>query len=391
MLIKLKHWLRYIAESIEWTLWICWFSIANPMYALFIKGRKDSQISSILVLHNMRVGDTIAITPLLRFLKSKLKRSQIDIVTSPIGAAVLMNSKDVNFTYTYDIGCSLVNYFRFLKNLRNKKYQAVIDLNNRYSGWRREFMSLATSAPLRISFKRKGYRAAWPTREIEYKYIHAADIFMLPAIALGLHPEVGKGKYRLSLSEEEILWAQEKLKAIQAKLPVVLLNPTTLDINKQWEAGRFAEVADRLVKELNATIIITAAPEEKDLAEAVSKKMKTLHHSLAGSTTLRQYISMIAASQLVLTVDTAAVHAAQAFDIPVVALFNPATHPFWQPLPGSRAVALIKSDLCNKCWQLTPGRPAVWRWKCDKPNRDCMKAISTEEVFDACRLMLGDK
>jgi heptosyltransferase-2 len=119
--------------------------------------------------------------------------------------------------------------------------------------------------------------------------------------------------------------------------------------------------------------------------------MRAHHHLLAGNTTLRQYLALIAASQLVLTVDTAAVHAAQAFDVPVVALFNPATHPFWQPLTGSKAVTLVKADLCNKCWQLTPGRPAVWSMKCDKAKRECMEAISVEEVFEACRSMLGDK
>lgn len=385
----MKFWLWYIAETIEWALWVGWFSVSNSLYSLFNQRSKSVDAKRILVLHNMRVGDTIAITPLLHLLKSKLTGAVVDVVTSQVGAEVLNCSPDVGSIFIFNPKSRINDYLNLVGKLREKRYDATIDLSNGFSGWGRELLAVGSGAPRRVSFKRCGYRAAFPTHEIEYEYLHAVDVYLKPSTVFGLKPGPQDRKYRIALSEQEKSWGRGKIKSLGGKHPVLILNPTTLDPNKKWLPSRFALVADRLINKVKASVIITAAPEESQLAREVSAMMKAPHHQLAGQTSLREYLSLIAASQLVLTVDTAAVHAAQAFNVPVVALFNPATCHYWGPLPGSKASVLVKLDSCEKCWKLTPCGRSVWKMKCRKQSRQCMEAISSEEVFIACCNMLG--
>jgi ADP-heptose:LPS heptosyltransferase len=386
---KLKYWLRYGADSMLWALWVGWFSVANFLYSLFNKHSKSVHAKKILVLHNMRVGDTVAITPLLHLLKSKLTGAVVDVVTSQVGAEVLNCSPDVGSIFIFKPKSRMNDYLNLVGKLREKRYDATIDLSNGFSDWGRELLAVGSGSPCRVSFKRCGYHAACPTHEIEYEYLHAVDVYLKPSKVFGLKPDLPDRKYRIALSEQEKSWGKEKIESLGGKSPVLILNPTTLDPNKQWLPSRFALVADRLINEVKASVIITAAPEESHLAREVSAMMKAPHHQLAGQTSLREYLSLIAASQLVLTVDTAAVHAAQAFNVPVVALFNPATCRYWGPLPGSKSSVLVKPDVCEKCWKLTPCGRSVWEMKCTKQSRQCMEAISAEEVFIACRNMLG--
>jgi len=373
---------RQISDWIAWRIWVKLFAGINPLYGFIGKRQRADEPQKILVLHDMRVGDTIVITPLFRAMAGRFPGSIIDVVTSKIGSEVLKQNPRLNKIRIFDKSLTFREYRDLVFDLCREQYDLSIDLNNGYAGLNREFVPLLTGARQRIHFKRKGYRAALPTDEVEYPYLHAVDVFLSPLAMLGVDLKTVSRRYELFITAKENEWAVKTIDDLGLKPPVVLLNPTTLYVNKQWPAERFAWVADRLVKQKNASIIVAAAPEERPLADAVASLMKERCVSLAGRTTLRQYLALIAASDLVLSVDTAAVHAAQAFGVPVVAIFNPVAYS-WQPLPGSRAVVLVKSGLCNKCWQLTPGSPAVWSMKCDKTKRECMEAISAEEVFEA--------
>ena len=338
------------------------------------------------MIHIMRVGDTVIITPLLRALKRRFPKSKIDLVTSKVGSQVVEHNANIHKMYHFDHKMSLGQYFSLVKNLCQNGYDLSLDLNNGYSGLRRELLALASKASKRIAFKRKGYRAVLPTDEVEYPRTHAVETFLLLGRPLGI--DENERKYELFLSEEEKTWARERFKEWRVSKPVVLMNPTTLDTNKRWPADRFSWVADELVRQKEASIIITAAPEEQELARTVKDYMQEKCILLAGLTSLQQYLALIAASHLVLSVDTAAVHAAQAFDVPLVAVFNPVTYEFWKPLETSASICLVRTLGCEGCGMVSPEGPAVWKMRCTKEQRECMLSISKEEVLKACLSML---
>ncbi len=379
-----------LARLWDWATWRCWNAAFRLLNIWSLRRRQAGPPATprqALLIHTLRVGDTIVITPLVAALKRRFPDCAVDLVTSAAGREVVAENPHLRRVLVFD--GSAAGATTLVAELRGRGYDLAIDLNNGFAGARRELLALRSGARRRISFRRRGYRAARPTDEVDYRYIHAVDVFLLPLAALGIDPGSVDRRYTLYLSAVERQWARETLAAHGLAKPLILLNPSTLEPTKRWPAERFAWVADELVRKQGASVLITAAPEEWALADAVATLMRERCVSLAGRTTLRQYFALIAASDLVLSVDTAAVHAAQAFGVPVVALFNPVTHSSWRPLEPSAGIALVGDAGCPRCWRESPGGLAAWRMRCLHDPPACLAAIRRETVLDACRRLLA--
>ena len=75
--------------------------------------------------------------------------------------------------------------------------------------------------------------------------------------------------------------------AAAGKPPLILLNPgAQFGAAKCWPADYFAALGDRLIEQLGATVLISAAPKEKRIVEAIKAGMKNPAVDLlqAGST-----------------------------------------------------------------------------------------------------------
>jgi heptosyltransferase-2 len=105
--------------------------------------------------------------------------------------------------------------------------------------------------------------------------------------------------------------------------------------------------------------------------------MKVRPINLAGRTTLRRLLAVIAEASLFVTNDTGPMHMANALRVPIVAVFGPtepkATAPFHPP------AWVLKKDA--PCW------PCLYR-KCPFDHR-CMTSITPEDAFAACAEALG--
>ena len=65
-------------------------------------------------------------------------------------------------------------------------------------------------------------------------------------------------------------------------------------------------------------MLIFGAPEEKPLAEAIAQKMERPPAIVAGRTTLRQLMGLLAECQLIVTNDSGPMHLAAALGVPLV-------------------------------------------------------------------------
>src|SRR5205085_5519480 len=65
--------------------------------------------------------------------------------------------------------------------------------------------------------------------------------------------------------------------------PLVMLNPgAQYGAAKCWLPEYFAAVGDRLVEDLGATVLISSAPKERRIVEAIARQMKHAAVDLAG-------------------------------------------------------------------------------------------------------------
>jgi ADP-heptose:LPS heptosyltransferase len=102
--------------------------------------------------------------------------------------------------------------------------------------------------------------------------------------------------------------------------------------NRRWPAEAFAGLADWLIDQLGARIVLTGTEPEKPLTAAVQAAMRGSTVDLAGRTTIGEYAAVIAALDLLVTNDTSASHIAAATQTRSIVLFGPTRPERWAPL-----------------------------------------------------------
>lgn len=164
----------------------------------------------------------------------------------------------------------------------------------------------------------------------------------------------------------------------QGKAPLILLNPgAAFGAAKCWRPEYFAELADRFVDELGATVLLSAAPKERPIVEAIKRQMRHAPVDLSNKgTTLGSLKEIVRRCDLMVTNDTGPRHIAAAMDVPVVTVFGP-THPEWTEIyyPKERQVAV--KVFCGPCQRKT----------CPLDHR-CMTRVTPAMVYARCMELL---
>ena len=159
--------------------------------------------------------------------------------------------------------------------------------------------------------------------------------------------------------------------------PLVIFNPgAAFGPAKRWFLDRYAAVADLLVRQEGAEILVVGSAQEQPLADQVLANMKEEAHSLSGQTTLATLMGLLTLCDLLLTNDSGPMHLAAALNRPQVALFGSTDEVVTGPL-GRRAVVIHKHVECSPC--LLRECPIDLR---------CFDRIGVQEVSEAARGLL---
>ncbi|HWR52925.1 MAG TPA: lipopolysaccharide heptosyltransferase II [Bryobacteraceae bacterium] len=143
---------------------------------------------------------------------------------------------------------------------------------------------------------------------------------------------------------------------------------------KQWSPVRFAEAAARIAAARGWTAVLFGSLRERPLCSAICSALRRRGLpvlSLAGETTLRQFIDCAAACRVFLTNDSGAMHVASALCVPTVAVYGPTD---WIATAPSGPIArVIREPVeCSPCMLRD----------CPIDHR-CMQRISAEAVAQA--------
>jgi heptosyltransferase-2 len=161
--------------------------------------------------------------------------------------------------------------------------------------------------------------------------------------------------------------------------PMVLLNPgAQFGAAKCWLPEYFAELADHLIERLGATVLISAAPRERQIVQAILRSMKHAPVDLlAHGLTLGALKEVVRRCDLMVTNDTGPRHIAAAFDVPVVTIFGP-TDPRWTEIYYARERQVAVKVFCGPCQKKT----------CPLDHR-CMTRATPAMVYAASMELLG--
>jgi len=164
--------------------------------------------------------------------------------------------------------------------------------------------------------------------------------------------------------------------------PLVGINPASARKSRHWQPERFAEVADRLVREKGAEIVILGGPSDIALARQVAVRMASNPLVAAGRFPLEGTLALVKRLDLLVTVHSALMHAANIMEVPFVCLSGPGNMVKDGPYGGDPARRVI----------VPPGASCAPCEREDCADMSCMKGISADSVYEAAaRLLPGGK
>jgi len=138
---------------------------------------------------------------------------------------------------------------------------------------------------------------------------------------------------------------------------------------------QYARLADRLVRELHATVLFTRGAEELEWVEAIRKEMKEPSLLAPETKSLTQLGEVYRRCNLYIGGDTGPMHIASLMGTPVVVIYGP-TDPV-ENEPFGKHIKIRKEVGCNPC-----------RNRSCKELK-CLKAIQVDDVFKATKEILG--
>jgi ADP-heptose:LPS heptosyltransferase len=111
----------------------------------------------------------------------------------------------------------------------------------------------------------------------------------------------------------------------------VLIHPGAAFPSRCWPVDRWADLADRLVRD-GHRVVVTGSAGERDLAETVLLGLPPERaRSTAGDLELPGLADLVGGARLVVCGDTGVAHVATAYGTPSVLLFGPTPPQWWGP------------------------------------------------------------
>ncbi len=330
----------------------------------------------ILIIRLRGIGDVVLTTPVLENLRRAFPRAQIDYLTEPPSAPLLQNHPAVDHVHVLEhkrwqklpMLAALRANWDFIRMLRGQNYDLVIDL---FGNPRTALLTYLTCAPLRVGFRFRVRRFAYNlVVEPRGAHLHAVEFHLDVLRALQIPLVTSQPRIAAATSSVVEKFWQEHGLATHTR--VIAVNAFGGWYTKRWSIASFAELGDRLQRELAAKIILLWGPGEREEVEQMAAMMQS-RVLVAPPTNLPELVALLARVHLLVANDSGPMHLAAALSKPVVAIFGP-TRPHLQGPWGEGHTIVTKEGLpCLGCNGLT----------CKIVTHDCMQKLSVDAVFAA--------
>jgi len=339
----------------------------------------------ILVRATNWVGDAIMALPALRAIRERFADAQIAVVARPYVADIYRDQQICDQLVAYDPRGAHAGFSgreRLAGELRAQKFDVALLLQNAFDA---AWLAWRAGIPQRIGYARDG-RSVLLTKAVpvpkrgeipEHEQFYYLELLRRAGWVDSLN---GESSISLKLPSQSKLRAGECLLAAGSRpkaLRVAIGAGASYGSAKCWPPERFAAVADRLIEEFDADVVLFGTPAEKAVSSAIAAAMHRRPIDLTGTTAIADLPALLSQCQLFLGNDSGAMHVAAAVGLPVVAVFGP-TDPYGTAPVTPRCTIVQEKPYCSPCFLR----------KCPTDHR-CMTKITPDAVEAAARSWLA--
>lgn len=353
------------------------------------------KLKKILLINPFGIGDVLFTTPIIHCLKDQIPQVKIGYLCNRRTQGVLKNNPylDKIFVYERDEFESLrkksfIAWLRkfkdFLNQIRKERFDLVLDfsMNTQYG-----FFSWLAGIKNRVGYDFKK-RGRFLTKRFKFDGFidkHVIEYYTDLLTHLGVKIKYKKPELFLDHLDIEQVEVLLKSEGLDFSKPLVAIIPGAGGswgkdaYIKHWPAEKFARLADKIIENFNATIIIVGDFSERKIARQIKELANGPLLDLVGRTTLGELAALFKKTKLVVTNDGGPLHMAVALGIKTVSIFGPVDEKIYGPYPEEKQNLLIHSNIeCRPCYRL-------FRMPACPRQRQCLVSISVEEVFSAVR------
>lgn len=316
-----------------------------------------SAIRRVLVIHFKNIGDMILSEPVCRLLHEKVQPERLDVLVNQGMGFCFDNHPAVNQVYTLkkqhsgNKGWSrLRDFLRLKKCIKNNQYDLIVALNH---SSRIELLIKNSGASIRVGRLKKhpkAYTHKVPPAPASRHYVdrhldvlRRIGLFADPSHELPVYyPEPAANTEARQLLSEHGLSAADRY---------CLIHPCSRWMFKCAPPQHIAGFINQISETLKIPIVITSGPDNNELAyiQRIHQGLKHAVIDLSGKTSLPVLAELIREAAVCISVDTAALHIAEATTTPVVALFGPSLEKDWGPRSGISLTLTDNRHTCRPC------------------------------------------
>ena len=339
---------------------------------------------AILVKATNWIGDLVMSLPALEGVRKSFPKAHITVLVRPPLDELLRGNPNVDEIMLYDkkgVHKGAAGLARIVREVRARKFKKAILFQNAFEA---ALITFLARIPERMGYTTdnrgmlltKGVKLSDKTRA-KHQVEYYRDL--LAALGLDTNGETPK----LYLTKEEKKRADETLASLGVPGDGVLIgvNPgAQYGVAKKWHPERFGAVADRLVSEFGAKIIIFGGPSDVTAAKAVQASMRREAVNLSGQTSIRELMALVRRCSLFITNDSGPMHISAALGVPTLAVFG-STNPSATG-PASRKGRVVREPVqCSPCLKRM----------CPQKHYLCMERVKPEKVIRAAAEMLRER
>lgn len=275
----------------------------------------------ILIIRPSALGDVARTVPALVTLRRAHPDATIDWLVQDTFTDVVAPHPALNEVIPFARSrfakpSAALEFFRWVKTLKARNYDMVFDLQGLF---RSGFITRRTGAPKRIGFANAAEFAhlAYTEKHHVDRTLHTVDRM------LGLLDSAGYETVRdmnLYISAADQQWLNETC----GNERYACIAPTARWLCKCWPADRFAEIARRLLDQLNVSkLVFIASPSERDQVQPIIDALGPDAPVLFPKTTVGQMSAVISRCEMLVCNDSGPLHIAVGFDRPIVTIYGP--------------------------------------------------------------------
>ena len=367
--------------------WLFLTYILSPYLYGQIFFNKKIGAGKILIIQLTKIGDLVCTTPVFREIKKKFPSSYLAVLARSDTRDILRNNPRIDEIISMNDYPGIAGRFKLIKKLKQDRYDWVfnfspIDLAANIIG----FWSLIPHRAA-TTYGKAGEivkaLSVFNNYRLEFKpHTHLLGHYLSLLKVLGIEAKSPEKEIFIKPEEEEKAADFLRKYNLSREDLLVGISCTSGIPFRQWELGRFAELADLLTEKLKAKVIFIGSSADFVKNEKVQKIMKYNSVNAAGLFKLYEFPAFLKNLKLFVSMDTGPIYIANALGIPIVDIA--ASDDMAEQSPAGPNVIKIQKDLyCSPCLCVFSGVRF-----CKEGHLRCIKDITVEEVFQACNGVL---